>query len=255
MDQWLSGWNFIRAFAVTNHKEIAKMKNIQLASVMLVIVLSACGPSAKPTLEQSISTATLSLSTNTLLAVIPTLTSTVSPTPLQFPLSSTETRYQNSQRVVHYYFVDAAKEMPPKGSVWIMPETYILAPTSSDIMVAPDTVINLKFALQEALNDGRNGWTSSNLNLVEVSFSNGFANVVIQGEYFGVGDVTLIAAKMQILLTIFADETVQSATVTLNGDTIGNLGVSHSMNAKPVDYVFTRSEIETYITEHTYVSP
>ena len=231
------------------------MKHILLAFVMSVWVLSACSPSPKPTLEQSITTAALSVSTNTFLAVIPTLTPTVSPTPRQFPLSSTETRDPNSQRVVHYYFVDAAKETPPKGSVWITPETYILAPTSSDIMVAPDTVINLKFALQEALNDGRNGWTSSNLNLVDVSFSNGFANVVLQGEYFGVGDVTLMAAKMQILLTIFADETVQSATVTLNGDTIGNLGVSNSMNAKPVDYVFSRSEIETYLSEHTYVSP
>jgi hypothetical protein len=79
--------------------------------------------------------------------------------------------------------------------------------------------------------------------------------VVLQGEYFGVGDVTLIAASMQILMTVFANVSVQTATVTLNGDTIGNLGVSNSMNAKPADYVFTRSEIETFINEHTYMSP
>jgi len=54
---------------------------------------------------------------------------------------------------------------------------------------------------------------------------------------------------------VFANPSVQTAAVTLNGDTIGNLGVSNSMNAKPADYVFTRVEIETFINEHAYVSP
>ena len=79
--------------------------------------------------------------------------------------------------------------------------------------------------------------------------------MVLQGEYFGVGDVTLIAASTQILMTVFANPSVQTATITLNGDTIGNLGISNSMNAKSVDYVFTRTEIETFINEHAYVSP
>lgn len=56
-------------------------------------------------------------------------------------------------------------------------------------------------------------------------------------------------------MTVFANPSVQTATVTLNGDTIGNLGISNSMNAKPADYVFTRAEIETFIKEHAYVSP
>ena len=222
---------------------------------MLVFVLPACGTSAIPTLVKTFSPTALVMSTNTPLPVIPTATLTVFPTPLLLPLSPTEILLQNSERIVHYYFVDTTKDIPPKGSVVIMPDTYILAPTSSDIMYTPDTVTNLKVALEAVLNDDRNGWTSSNLKLVDLSFSNGYANVVLQGEYFGVGDVTLIAASMQILITIFANETVQSATVTLNGDTIGNLGVSNSMNAKPVDYVFNRSEIETFINEHTYVSP
>jgi hypothetical protein len=69
-----------------------------------------------------------------------------------------------------------------------------------------------------------------------------------------VGDVTLIAARMQILLTIFANPAVQSATVTYNGDTIGNWGVSISLNAKPADYAFTRVEIESFIAENLYQS-
>ena len=77
----------------------------------------------------------------------------------------------------------------------------------------------------------------------------------MQGEYFGTGDVTLIAARMQILTTVFANASVQTATVTLNGDTIGNLGVSHSSNVKHPDYVFTRTEIKTFMNEHAYLSP
>ena len=72
--------------------------------------------------------------------------------------------------------------------------------------------------------------------------------MVLQGEYFGVGDVTLIAARMQILMTIFANVSVKTAAVTLNG-------VSNSMDAKPADYIFTRYEIETFMKEHAYVSP
>jgi hypothetical protein len=79
--------------------------------------------------------------------------------------------------------------------------------------------------------------------------------VVLQGEYFGVGDVTLIAARMQILLTLFANPAVMTASVTLNGDTIGNLGVSNSLNARPADYAFTRTEIETFMHENAYNSP
>jgi hypothetical protein len=62
----------------------------------------------------------------------------------------------------------------------------------------------------------------------------------------------LVAARMQILLTMFANPAVQSAAVTLNGDTIGNLGVSSSTDAKPADYVYTRAEMETYLQEHAY---
>jgi hypothetical protein len=151
--------------------------------------------------------------------------------------------------------VTIAENPRPAGSVVIMPDAYILAPTLSDTRYGPETVVNLKTALKAVLNDGRNGWIGSNLKIGDVTFGDGHANVVLQGEYFGVGDVTLIAARMQILMTVFANTSVQTASVTLNGDTIGNIGVSNSMNTRPADYVFTRSEIEIFMKEHAYVSP
>ena len=60
---------------------------------------------------------------------------------------------------------------------------------------------------------------------------------------------------MLILLTVFANPAVQTAAVSLNEDTIANLGISDSRDAKPANYVFTRAEIETYLKEHAYVPP
>jgi hypothetical protein len=177
------------------------------------------------------------------------------PPPSPTPLLGTDPSIAMPERIVYYYFVTNAKNPLPEGSVVIMPDTYILAPALSETTYSPDTAANLKTALEAVKNDDRNGWASSNLEIVDVTFNDGHTNVVLQGEYFGVGDVTLIAARMQILMSVFADASVQTATVTLNGDTIGNLGVSNSMNAKPADYIFTRSEIETFMNEHAYVSP
>jgi len=56
-------------------------------------------------------------------------------------------------------------------------------------------------------------------------------------------------------MTVFANTSVETAAVTLNGDTIANMGVSSSMNAKPADYVFTRAEMETFMGENAYVVP
>ena len=51
---------------------------------------------------------------------------------------------------------------------------------------------------------------------------------------------------MQILMTVFAETSVQTAAVTLNGECIGNLGISHDSEARPADYAYTRTEIEAF---------
>jgi hypothetical protein len=175
----------------------------------------------------------------------------VSPTPLLF----TDPSIPISERIVHYYFLTPAENPFPEGSVVVMPDTYILAPALSDSTYSSDTAADLGTAVKTALKDDRNGWVGSDLEIVDIAFRDGHADLVLQGEYFGVGDVTLIAARMQILMTLFANASVQTASVTLNGDTIGNMGVSNSLDARPADYVFTRDEIEKYINEHAYVSP
>ena len=128
----------------------------------------------------------------------------------------------------------------------------LLVIASSDEPYTSDTAADLRTALELVLQDDRNGWSSSDLEIVDVTFRDGHAVMVLQGEYVGESEEVLNAASMQILLTVFSNPAVQTAAVTLNGDTIGNLGVSSSTNTRPADYVYSRAEMETYLKEHAY---
>ena len=220
------------------------MKKNLLVLPLILFMLSGCGVPATPVPE---STKTMAPAPSS--APLSTATLLPSETP-QSATPYTDPSIPNSEQIVYYYFVTSAENPLPEGSVVILPDTYILAPTFSDLTYSPDTATDVRTAVEAALDDDRNGWISSNVEIVNVTFRDGFADVILQGEYFGVGDVTLITASMQILMTVFANASVQTASVSLNGDTIGNSGISISLDAKPAYYVFTRDEIEKYMNEH-----
>jgi hypothetical protein len=166
----------------------------------------------------------------------------------------TQSAANNDNLIVYYRFATSSPPFP-RGSVVVASDAYILAPIQLEIARTPDTAADLAHALNAVIADSQNLWVSSKLQIVDITFDAGHADVVLQGERYGVGDVTLIAARMQILMTIFANAAVNSTTATHNGDTIGNWGVSNSMNAKPADYVFTRAEIESFMAENAYKAP
>jgi len=187
-----------------------------------------------------------------------------SPTPYVFPSSTplvfTDPSIPLSERIVYYYDIGYHPEkLAPEGTVW--GGSYI-APTYADETYTSDTAADLRTALDIVLHDERNDWIGRSLEaeIADVTFRFGHAKVLLQGEYFLAGPPELRygwlqAPRMQILLTVFANPAVQTAAVSLNDDTIANLGVSESRDAKPANYVFTRLEIETYLKEHTYVAP
>lgn len=152
--------------------------------------------------------------------------------------------------VTYYCFVTEGTTMPT-GSVVILPNSLVLAPVLSTVYQGADVAVNLKAGLQAALKDPRNAWTSTNVTIAGIMVTATKATVTLQGQYFGAGDVVLIAARWQMLLTIFTEPTVQSALVTLNGNNIANLGVSHSSQAQPADFAYTRQDIETFIANNT----
>ena len=185
----------------------------------------------------------------------PKPTNTPEPSPTPANLHATDTPpAQPPVPIVYYYFVAIEGKSPPAGSVVILPDVLILGPTLSDIARSPDTATNIGSALQTMINDPRNAWTSTDVGITSITFREGAANVVLEGEFFGAGDVVLIAARAQILLTVFTEASVQTATITLNRKNIANLGISHS-EAKPADYTYTRAEIETFMAENAYGIP
>jgi hypothetical protein len=209
-------------------------KPLKTALVVLLVVLTGCNlPIKGKTVEEVTDTPT----------DIPTDTPTESPT-AQPPVP-----------IVYYYFVVIEDKSPPAGSVVILPDILILGPTPSDIVRSPDTATSIGSALQTMINDPRNAWTSTDVGITSITFREGAANVVLEGEFFGAGDVVLIAARLQILLTVFTEASVQTATITLNGKNIANLGISHSSEVKPADYTYTRAEIETFMAENAYRIP
>lgn len=219
-----------------------------LVLIPLFISLLACLPQpVQNTATKAPATVTGTSPTHTPISPTPTLPPSPTPAPV--------ITVPSAEQVIYYYFVDPKETTFPAGSIVVIPQAYILAPTLSDAALAPGAATNLRSAVEAALNDPRNGWLSDKVEVVSVAINNGHTDVVLQGEYFGVGDVTLIAASQQILLTVFANANVQTATIALNGDTIGNMGISISLNARPADYTFTRAEVEAYMVEHMNVSP
>jgi len=131
----------------------------------------------------------------------------------------------------------------------------VLGPTLSKSARSPDPIANISSSLLVMLHDPRNAWASGEVGIASITFDEGNAGVELQGEDSAVGDIVLIAARYQILLTVFAEGAVQTATVTLNGENIANLGVSHTSQAKPADFAYTRAEIEAFMAENAYPPP
>lgn len=152
------------------------------------------------------------------------------------------------QEITVSYYAFSTDSHIPLGSINL--SGVILVPKSS-IIQSDDMTEMLRQSLELAINDSNNLWTSENLEISSISFDSGHANVVLNGEIWGVGGLVLYATSSQFLLTIFANPQVQTAVVTLNGENIRNLGISHISQAKEANYVFTREEIQIFLEENS----
>ena len=176
-----------------------------------------------------------------------------SPSTASLKTTDTPTAYPDLP-IVYYYFVAIKSNTFPAGSVVILPDVLVLGPTLSEIARTHDAAMDIGSALQAMLNDPRNEWSSTGIGITSITINEGAASVVLQGEFSATGDIVLIAARYQILLTVFAEQSVQTATITLNGENIANLGISHNSQAKPADYAYSREEIKTFMAENAYTA-
>jgi hypothetical protein len=154
--------------------------------------------------------------------------------------------------IVYYYFVDVPAQKPPAGSVVILPDILVLGPLFSKTIRTADITANLTMALQSMIKDPRNAWTSDNLAVESLTLKDGNAVVAFKGELFAPGGIVLVATRMQILMTIFAEPPVKTALVTIEGKNIANLGISRESEARPADYAFTRAEVESFMAQNAY---
>jgi hypothetical protein len=186
----------------------------------------------------------------------PTLPSPM-PLPTSTPQVFTDPSIPLSERIVYYHFVSTGQGPAPEGTIHAI---FLFAPAYTDETFTSDTAADLRRALEIILHeDSRRVWDTSDLEIVDVTFHNGHAAVVIEGEYFAAGDAQPCAGGLQILMTVFANPSVQTAKVSLNGGTtIGNLcffGAPTPPIIPHVNGVYARADIETYMEENAYVSP
>jgi hypothetical protein len=123
-----------------------------------------------------------------------------------------------SERILYYRFGTGGENLIPGGTYLV---DFDLATTYSDEAHTSDTAADLRTALEIALEDGIGWWGETDLDVVDVTFGNGHADVALQGEYFASGDAQPCALSVQILMTAFANPSVQSATLSRNGRTTG----------------------------------
>jgi hypothetical protein len=204
----------------------------------LILLLAGC------TLTTSKDTATPVITPTAVLPVETTIPTDVVPTATTIP--------PQDMPLVYYYFASIPSDTFPAGSIVIVPDVLILSPNVSDIARSDDPATNVRADLQAMINDPRNAWTSSNLMLTNVTVNAGQAVIQLSGEIGGAGDVVLIAARYQFLMTVFAaDESIQSVLITsAAGVNIGNWGLSNSSENKASDYAYSRAEIADFMAQN-----
>jgi hypothetical protein len=153
--------------------------------------------------------------------------------------------------IVYYRFSCADDAVPlPEGSITLLegPPEEMLALVPENLVVDGqlDPAQSISAGLREVIACEGNEWTSEDLSIASVGLEEGHATVELDGSISGAGGIVLVATRMQILSTIFAEPSVQTATVTLNGECIANLGISHESEARAADYRFTREEVMAF---------
>lgn len=156
---------------------------------------------------------------------------------------------------MYYHPVWAEQGPVPEGTIHAI---HLFAPAYTDETFTADTAADLRRALEIILHeDSRRIWDSSALEIVEMTFRSGHAQVVIEGQALAAGDAQPCAASLQILMTVFANPSVQTAAISLNGRSIAGLCRfdSHSPPIiETVNEVYSRAAVQGYRKGHLYVA-
>ncbi|MEO1287575.1 MAG: hypothetical protein AAFV93_07390 [Chloroflexota bacterium] len=85
-----------------------------------------------------------------------------------------------------------------------------------------------------------NIWQANELYIDVLTVEGDLATVALTGEVQAVGGAILSIVPIQFFLTIFEQVTINRAIVTLNGESLYNIGIANDAQARPADFVTTR---------------
>lgn len=149
-----------------------------------------------------------------------------------------------SSSPVYYRFAAEGERPEPEAVVTIQEGILVLVPVELAVDITTEPSARIRAALEAVIGDPGNPWTGESLGVESASIEDGHATVELQGSIMAPGDIVLVAARTQILLTVFAEPEVQTATITLNDECMANIGASHESELLPPDHVFTRADAE-----------
>ena len=140
------------------------------------------------------------------------------------------------------YWVETASRQT--GSVTVACGS-IISPVASSIPRGTDAAANISSSLSllfTVTGGTNNYWAGQGLGVQNVAIdSNGRANIAITGNVTLVGSCADGVMKAQILQSVFAEPSVQSAYITVGGQNL--VQIFDASGLEPADAVFTRADI------------
>lgn len=165
------------------------------------------------------------------------LSSPVAPTPVPPPPITFE-----PVETVAYWILTDIDEVTPRDEDYVFIEQLALSRIETATPQSNDIESNLAFAIGAVLM-ANNIWQANDTVLESVTVEGDLATIRLNGNISAVGGAILSLVPTQFLLTIFEDNHINQAIITLNGETIGNIVASQDSQLRPADFIYTRESL------------
>ena len=120
----------------------------------------------------------------------------------------------------------------------------VLAEVESATVRTGIPATDIEIAMQDMINSN-NIWTAENIVIESVIIDGDMVTIRLSGTISAVGGAILSMVPIQFQLTVFEEQSINRALITLNGQNLANLGASHESQLVANDVPFTRDGLNT----------
>lgn len=124
----------------------------------------------------------------------------------------------------------------------------ILTRIESTSVRTGDSVTDIETALNEMMSS-QNLWEAENVLIESITLEGDSLTIEMSGTITAIGGGLLAIVPIQFQLTVFEDPAINSTLITLNGENLANIGVSHSSLGVGNQIPFTRAGLTTTLIE------